>query len=146
VSSPWTAPSMFQWVQGPMTSRWLLAAPPVLALLSNSGIYQTRAVILSAVLLLWSVRALQSAFWTTDPHVTRAVSALVAGIVWHAAVNFWAPVLLSESSLTAAREGTQLPTIAPNLYLTVLAVQVVAALVLIFVTKGKLGYPNTLKS
>ena len=67
-------------------------------------------------------------------------SALIAGIIWHAAINFWAPVLLSDSSLVAAREGTHLPTIAPNLYLTVLAVQVVVAFVLIIVTKGKLGY------
>ena len=67
-------------------------------------------------------------------------SALIAGIVWHAAINFWAPVLLSDSSLVAAREGTHLPTIAPNLYLTVLAVQVVVAVVLVIVTKGKLGY------
>ena len=67
-------------------------------------------------------------------------SALIAGIIWHAAINFWAPVLLSDSSLVAAREGVHLPTIAPNLYLTVLAVQVVAALILVIATKGKLGY------
>jgi len=67
-------------------------------------------------------------------------SALIAGIIWHAAINFWAPVLLSDSSLVAAREGTHLPTIAPNLYLTVLAVQVIAALILVIATKGKLGY------
>lgn len=66
-------------------------------------------------------------------------SALIAGIVWHAAINFWAPVLLSDSSLVAAREGTHLPTIAPNLYLTVLAVQVLVALILVLTTKGKLG-------
>jgi len=65
-------------------------------------------------------------------------SALIAGIVWHAAINFWAPVLLSDSSLVAAREGTHLPTIAPNLYLTVLTVQVFVACVLIIATKGKL--------
>jgi len=67
-------------------------------------------------------------------------SALIAGIVWHAAIDFWAPILLSDSSLAAAREGTHLPTVAPNLYLTVLAVQVVAAFILVIVTKGKLGY------
>ena len=66
-------------------------------------------------------------------------SGLIAGIVWHAAINFWAPILLSDSSLVAAREGTHLPTIAPALYLTVLGVQVVAALVLAVVTKGRLG-------
>lgn len=69
-------------------------------------------------------------------------SALIAGIVWHAAINFWAPILLSDSSLVAAQEGTQLPTIAPALYLTVLAVQVVAAIVLTITTKGTLGYSD----
>jgi len=69
-------------------------------------------------------------------------SALIAGIVWHAAINFWAPVLLSDSSLVAAQEGTHLPTIAPNLYLTVLAVQVVGAILLVIVTKGKLAYSS----
>jgi hypothetical protein len=67
-------------------------------------------------------------------------SALIAGIVWHAAIDFWAPILLSDSSLVAAREGIHLPTVAPNLYLMVLAVQVVVAFVLIIVTKGMLGY------
>ncbi len=67
-------------------------------------------------------------------------SALIAGIIWHAAINFWAPILLSDSSLVAAQEGTHLPTIAPALYLAVLAVQVVVATVLITMTKGMLGY------
>lgn len=67
-------------------------------------------------------------------------SALIAGIVWHAAIDFWAPILLSDSSLAAAREGIHLPTVAPKLYLTVLAVQVVVALILVIGTKGKLGY------
>ena len=67
-------------------------------------------------------------------------SALIAGIVWHAAINFWAPVLLSDSSLVAAQEGTHLPTIDPTLYLTVLTVQVVGAIILVIATKGKLGY------
>ena len=67
-------------------------------------------------------------------------SALIAGIVWHAAIDFWAPILLSDSSLVAAREGTHLPTVAPNLYLTVLAVQVVVAILLVVATKGQLGF------
>jgi len=45
-------------------------------------------------------------------------SALIAGIIWHAAIDFWAPILLSDSSLVAAREGTHLPTIPAALYLT----------------------------
>jgi membrane protease YdiL (CAAX protease family) len=69
-------------------------------------------------------------------------SALIAGIVWHAAINFWAPVLLSDSSLVAAQKGTHLPTIASALYMTVLAVQVLAAVILTIMTKGMLGYSN----
>ena len=69
-------------------------------------------------------------------------SALIAGIVFHAAINFWAPILLSDSSLAAAQEGTQLPTIAPSLYLTVLGVQVAAAIILVIASQGKLAYSN----
>ena len=69
-------------------------------------------------------------------------SALIAGIVFHAAINFWAPILLSDSSLAAAQEGTHLPTIAPSLYLTVLGVQVAAAIILVIVTQGKLAYSD----
>ncbi len=82
-----------------------------------------------------------SIFMTWLYNRTKA-SALIAGIVWHAAINFWAPVLLSDSSLVAAQEGTHLPTIAPALYLTVLAVQVVGAIILVIATKGKLAYSN----
>ena len=49
-------------------------------------------------------------------------------------------MLLSDSSLVAARDGTQLPTIAPALYLTVLSVQVVAAIALALFTRGRLGW------
>ncbi|MCP5099620.1 MAG: CPBP family intramembrane metalloprotease [Chloroflexi bacterium] len=84
-----------------------------------------------------------SIFMTWLYNRTKA-SALIAGIVWHAAINFWAPVLLSDSSLVAAQEGTHLPTIAPALYLTVLAVQVVGAIILVIATKGKLAYSNQL--
>ena len=63
-------------------------------------------------------------------------SALIAGIVWHAAINFWAPIILSDSSLKAAKEGTHLPTIAPVLYLTVLTVLVFGAIIL----QQKQGY------
>ena len=66
-------------------------------------------------------------------------SALIAGIIWHAAIDFWAPILLSDSSLVAAREGTHLPTIPAALYLTVLAVQVVIAIIVSVKTRGNLG-------
>lgn len=91
-------------------------------------------------ILVYTLGTIANSIFMTWLYSKSTASALVAGIIWHAAINFWAPVLLSDSSLVAAREGTHLPTIASNLYLTVLAVQVAAALVLILVTKGKLGY------
>lgn len=66
-------------------------------------------------------------------------SALIAGIVWHGATNFWAPIILSESSLAAAGEGTDLPTIQPALYLAVTGVLAAAALLLVIATRGRLG-------
>ena len=66
-------------------------------------------------------------------------SALIAGIVWHGATNFWAPIILSESSLAAAGEGTDLPTIQPALYLAITGVLAAAALLLVIATRGRLG-------
>jgi len=86
-----------------------------------------------------------NSFYMTWLYNKTNSSALIAGIVWHAAINFWAPVLLSDSSLVAAQEGTHLPTILPSLYLTVLAVQVLGAILLTIVTKGKLGYQGNLE-
>lgn len=71
-------------------------------------------------------------------------SGLVAGIVWHAATNFWAPILLSDSSLAAARDGTHLPTIQPHLYLSVAGVLAASAVGLVIGTRGRLGLePST---
>ncbi|MCD4754082.1 MAG: hypothetical protein K8R40_13515 [Anaerolineaceae bacterium] len=47
---------------------------------------------------------------------------------------------MSDSSQDAVQEGTHLPTIAPSLYLTVLAFQVIGAIILVISTKSKLGY------
>ena len=97
-------------------------------------------------ILLYTLGTIANSIFMTWLYNKSKASALVAGIIWHAAINFWAPVLLSDSSLIAARQGTHLPTIQPDLYLTVLAVQVAAALVLIFVTKGRLGYSSISRS
>jgi len=93
-------------------------------------------------ILLYTLGTIAISIFMTWVYNRSKASALLAGIIWHSAINFWAPVLLSDSSLTAAREGTHLPTISTNLYLTVLAAQVLAALILIAVTKGKLSYSN----
>ena len=93
-------------------------------------------------ILPYTLGTIANSIFMTWLYNKSKASALVAGIVWHAAINFWAPVLLSDLSLVAAREGTHLPTIAPNLYLTVLTVQVVGAVILVIITKGKLAYSN----
>ena len=91
-------------------------------------------------ILLYTLGTIANSIFMTWLYNKSKASALVAGIIWHAPINFWAPVLLSDSSLIAAREGTHLPTIASDLYLMILAVQVAAALALIGISKGKLGY------
>lgn len=93
-------------------------------------------------ILLYTLGTIANSIFMTWLYNKSNASALIAGIVWHAAVNFWAPALLSDSSLAAAQEGTHLPTIAPALYLTVLAVQVAAAAVLTIRTKGLLAYSD----
>jgi len=93
-------------------------------------------------ILPYTLGTIANSIFMTWLYNKSKASALLAGIVWHAAINFWAPVLLSDSSLVAAQEGTHLPTIAPNLYLTVLTVQIVGAIILVIVTKGKLAYAN----
>ena len=105
------------------------------------GVIGTLAANLGMIFLVpYVLGTMANTIFMTWLYNKSKASALIAGIVWHAAIDFWAPILLSDSSLAAAREGTHLPTVAPNLYLTVLAVQVVVALFLVIVTKGKLGY------
>jgi membrane protease YdiL (CAAX protease family) len=91
-------------------------------------------------MLIYTLGTTANSIYMTWLYNKTNASALIAGIVWHAATNFWAPILLSDSSLEAARQGTHLPTIAPRLYVTVLAVQVIGAIALTFATKGKLAY------
>ncbi len=69
-------------------------------------------------------------------------SALVAGIIWHHATDFWAPMFLADFSLAAGAEGTV--TINQTLYLIVLALLIIAAVVLTILTKGQLGYRGTM--
>jgi len=111
---------------------------------AQQGVIGTLAAALGMIFLVpYVLGTIANTIFMTWVYNKSKASALIAGIVWHAAIDFWAPILLSDSSLAAAREGTHLPTVAPNLYLTVLAVQVVMALILVIVTKGKLGYSES---
>ncbi len=59
-----------------------LACPIILALLMNANGYRPGALLLSAVLALWVIRCLRPAFWSLAPNISRAVSGLLAGIVF----------------------------------------------------------------
>jgi 4-hydroxybenzoate polyprenyltransferase len=71
-------------VRGPI-ARWplvFLAAPILLALLMNTGEFRPSALLLSAVLALWTVRCLRPLLWSADLQIGRAVSGLLAGIIF----------------------------------------------------------------
>lgn len=59
----------------------LLIVPVLLAWVVHDGASRERALLLSAVLVLWCARSLRSV-WTQPRNVPRAVSGLLAGIVW----------------------------------------------------------------
>lgn len=71
-------------------------------------------------------------------------SALVAGIIWHAATDFWAPMFLADFSIAAGSGGT----VSANqiLYAIVLALLAFVAVILVIMTKGQLGYRETTHS
>ena len=101
------------------------------ALVSSTGVV--------LFLVIYTAGTIANSVFITWLYNKSASSALIGGIIWHAMTNFWAPIILSDSSLIAAREGTHLPTIPATLYFSALAVQVVLAIVLILATRGKLG-------
>ncbi|MDX1953717.1 MAG: UbiA family prenyltransferase, partial [Verrucomicrobiota bacterium] len=59
----------------------LLGAPLLLAWIVNDFSTRLQAFFLGAMLLLWTLRALSSTFWSTEKNVGRTVSTLLAGIV-----------------------------------------------------------------
>lgn len=58
----------------------LLAAPLVLAGLSDDGLTRETGTVLSLVLVIWVLWALRHAFWREQPKVGYAVARLLAGI------------------------------------------------------------------
>ncbi len=61
---------------------WLLAMPVILALIMDAGQYREPALLLSAVMALWTVRSLRPSFWSPDRDLSRTLSGLAAGIVF----------------------------------------------------------------
>ena len=59
----------------------LLAIPIALALFMNADGYRRNALLLSGVLLLWTVKSLRYAFRAAERNIGRAISGLLAGIV-----------------------------------------------------------------
>jgi hypothetical protein len=65
--------------------RWpivLLCVPVWLALVMNVGPYREPALLLSAVVALWSARCLRHTYWTPEPNLPITVSGLTSGIVF----------------------------------------------------------------
>lgn len=69
-------------------------------------------------------------------------SALVAGIIWHAATDFWGPLVLADLSIAAGPGGGV--SINQTLYSIVLALLAIVAVILIYLTRGQLGYKKTM--
>ena len=65
-------------------------------------------------------------------------SALVAGIIWHAATDFWGPMFLADFSIAAGPGGAV--SVNQTLYVIVLVAIAVVAVILTILTKGQLGY------
>jgi membrane protease YdiL (CAAX protease family) len=94
-------------------------------------------------ILPYTITTIASSIFMTWLYNKTQKSALIAGVVWHASTDFWAPIILSDSSLVAAQEGTHLPTIPPTLYLTVATVLAVSAGIVVIATKGRLGFEKS---
>jgi 4-hydroxybenzoate polyprenyltransferase len=83
-----------------------LAAPLVLAFIVNSGQSQSASLVLSGIVIVWTVRCLHFSFWSAQRNFGRTVAGLLAGIPlvdllsvweggWLVAVLFGALFLLS---------------------------------------------------
>ena len=65
----------------PFWPLFLLAAPVLLALAMNSGMYRTAAIWISAVLTLWVARCVRNVFFGGEINIGWMVTNLLAGIV-----------------------------------------------------------------
>jgi UbiA prenyltransferase family len=60
----------------------LVAMPIIVALIFNRGYQLERALLLSTIFLVWTVKSLRYTLWSDEPNIGRTVSGLLAGIVW----------------------------------------------------------------
>ena len=67
----------------------LVGAPLVLAAVVNRGEFQTRTVLLSALVAIWLVRSLSFALWLSQRNVGRCVAGLLAGIPLVDLLSIW---------------------------------------------------------
>jgi len=88
--------------------------------------------------VLYTFSNIASSVYITWLYNKTKKSALIAAVGWHAATDFWAILLISDGSLRAAQQGV-MPMVGAALYLTVLAVLIAGAVILVFATKGRLG-------
>ena len=61
---------------------FLMAVPVVLALFIDNNGYREAGLLLSAVFVLWTLRALRQTLWSNEQKIGRTVSWLLAGIVF----------------------------------------------------------------
>jgi membrane protease YdiL (CAAX protease family) len=69
-------------------------------------------------------------------------SLLVAGLLYHNADNFWGVTLATEETMTTALQGGAALPFGVQLWEVSIAVGVLAAIILLIATKGRLGFPK----
>jgi len=77
----WLAKSESVPLLAPVWPCVLFVLPIGLAVVVNGTEHRRDALMMSAILALWILRAIRSSYWTDDPNVGRTVGGLLAGIV-----------------------------------------------------------------
>jgi hypothetical protein len=113
-----------RWEEIPSRARYWpiipLAAPLALALIMNSGEYRKPALLIGAVLVLWTMRALRQTFMALDRSMTRTLSGLRAGIVL---VDWLAICPMAAANSTSSFAPRELSFAFLGLFLGALALQ-----------------------
>lgn len=89
---------------------------------------------------MFTVTEIASSIWMTWLYNKTKGSLLLGGIIFHTALNFWSTTLLIETTATGILRGEAFPPIDLMLFFLEGAVATLAAVILIIVTKGRLGF------